>query len=132
MKLRRGYETWVGLDFDGTLVRHAYPEIGEDIGAIPWLLKAQATEGVVLMLVTMRSREPLKEAVSWLSDRGVFIVHHNVNPTQHRWTASPKPYCHLYVDDAALGIPLIYPEDGMRPYVDWAKAGPMLMQRLGE
>ena len=33
----------------------------------------------------------------------------------------PKIYANIYIDDAALGTPLKYDEDGTisRPYVDW-------------
>ena len=30
---RNGY--YVVLDFDGTVVKHRYPAVGEDIGAVP-------------------------------------------------------------------------------------------------
>ena len=43
----------------------------------------------------------------------------NENPNQS-WSDSPKAYANYYLDDAAIGCPLIYPEEG-RPYVDWIK-----------
>ena len=46
----------------------------------------------------------------------------NENPSQKSWTDSPKPYCHLYIDDAALGVPLeSNPHVSSRPYVDWVR-----------
>lgn len=37
-------------------------------------------------------------------------------------TSSPKVHADLYIDDAALGCPLIYnPDFSDRPYVDWEK-----------
>lgn len=43
----------------------------------------------------------------------------NENPTQKDWTSSPKPYAHIYIDDAALGVPLKHDSLSERPYVDW-------------
>ena len=45
----------------------------------------------------------------------------NRNPEQGTWSESPKAHCNIYIDDAALGCPLVYPADGSRPYVDWVK-----------
>ena len=49
------------------------------------------------------------------------------------WTTSPKAYCELYIDDAGLGIPLIYPfgksqKNQHRPYVDWVKVRELLVE----
>ena len=55
----------------------------------------------------MRSGQPLDEAISYLRNNGIVINSININPTQHKWTLSPKPYGHVYIDDAALGVPLI-------------------------
>ena len=44
----------------------------------------------------------------------------NENPTQKRWTNSPKVYTHMYIDDAALGCPLKMDLNlSDRPFVDW-------------
>ena len=43
----------IGIDFDGTCVRHEYPEIGKDIGAIP-VLKRIIEYGHDIILYTMR------------------------------------------------------------------------------
>lgn len=53
----------------------------------------------------------------------------NTNPNQHKWTTSNKCFAHIYIDDAALGIPLI---DNCidQPYVDW-KEVEKLLKELG-
>lgn len=61
---------------------------------------------------------PLADAIEWFKDNGIPLLGVNQNPTQHKWTTSPKAYAQLYIDDAALGCPLILPTSG-RPYVDW-------------
>ena len=71
----------------------------------------------------------LEAAVTYLRDHGINIPDEwvNKNATQEGWSASPKAYAHVYVDDAALGCPLIHPSSGERPYVDWETVGPALM-----
>ena len=46
----------------------------------------------------------------------------NNNPAQERWSSSPKIYAHLYIDDAALGVPLkLNKKISDRYFVDWEK-----------
>ncbi len=119
----------VGIDFDGTCVKHEYPEVGGSIGAQLWL-KHFVEQGVQLVLFTMRSGPELDDAVNWFKMHGIELYGVQENPTQKRWTSSPKAYAHLYIDDAALGCPLRYPEDE-RPYVYWDCAGPIACEKLG-
>ena len=49
---RNGY--YIVLDFDGTVVKHRYPAVGEDIGAVP-VLRKLVQNGHDLLLSTMRS-----------------------------------------------------------------------------
>jgi len=62
----------------------------------------------------------LTHAVDWFKKHEIPLYGIQKNPTQGTWTHSPKCYANLYIDDAALGCPLIYPKGG-RPYVDWEK-----------
>jgi len=107
----------IAVDFDGTCVTHEYPRVGRDIGAVP-VLKALVASGHKLILFTMRSDSTLNDAVNWFYDNGISLYGIQTNPTQSSWTRSPKALADLYIDDAALGCPLI--EFGAeRPYVDW-------------
>lgn len=120
---------YIGIDFDGTCTTHAYPEIGRDIGAVP-VLKKLVENGHQLILYTMRSdmndRQYLKEAVQWFADNDIELYAIQKNPTQHHWTTSNKCYANLYIDDAALGIPLIHDKDN-RPFVDWQEVEKLLI-----
>lgn len=115
----------IAIDFDGTLVRHDYPDIGTEVPAAFGVLKLLQEYGHKLILHTMRSDGPekdrrvLSEAVEFCRDKGIEFWGVNENPDQHTWTNSPKPYANIYIDDAALGCPLVHPVDGGRPYVDW-------------
>ena len=120
----------IAVDFDGTCVTHDYPNIGKDIGAVP-VLKELVENGHKIILYTMRWDKELKEAVQWFESSNIPLFGINENLTQRKWTKSPKIYAHLYIDDAALGIPLIL-DEGMsnRPFVDW-KAVKSLLQNTG-
>ena len=127
----------IAVDFDGTCVTHEFPEVGKDIGAVP-VLKALVEKGHQIILCTMRSHpdkdnqgktlseevvpnDTLQDAIDWFKENNIPLLGVNENPTQKRWTSSPKIFANIYIDDAALGIPLRYGKDGAlsRPYVDW-------------
>lgn len=114
----------IAVDFDGTVVKHRFPEIGDEVPNCVKVLKALQAKGYRLVLNTMRSDGPkgnfLSDAEKWFRDREIFLWGINCNPNQKAWTTSPKVYAHLYIDDAALGVPLIH-EEGERPFVDWGK-----------
>lgn len=136
----------IGIDFDGTCTTHEFPKVGKDIGAIP-ILKDLVANGHKLVLFTMRSNRKntsptgdpdienitgnfLDDAVNWFKDNGISLWGIQKNPDQHKWTTSPKAYCHLYIDDAALGCPLFTASHiSDRPFVDWSEVRIMLKQR---
>lgn len=110
----------IAIDFDGTCVTHDYPYIGSDIGAVP-VLRELADAGYRLVLYTMRSGKLEKEAVNWFKQNDIPLFGVNINPEQRSWTSSPKVYADLYIDDAALGVPLTTSSISVRPYVDWQR-----------
>ena len=61
----------IAVDFDGTIVEHRYPEIGEEIPFAIETLKMLIADRHKVILYTMRNGELLDEAVKWCSDRGV-------------------------------------------------------------
>lgn len=105
------------IDFDGTVVTHDFPLIGEEIGAVP-VLKRLRKNGHNIILFTMRSGDKLEDAVRWFKKHRIKLYGIQKNPTQYLWTDSPKAYGQLIIDDAALGCPLVY-QNGRRPYVNW-------------
>lgn len=135
----------IAIDFDGTCVTHEYPKVGQEVGAVP-VLRDLAAAGHKLILFTMRSDvkapksdsphiigEPgqyLTDAVNWFKKHDIPLYGVQRNPTQDQWTHSPKAYAQLYIDDAALGCPLVTDVlPGMRPYVDWDAVRELLKNR---
>lgn len=110
----------IAIDFDGTLVEHKYPDIGNESPYAFQALRHLIEKGHRLILWTMRDGETLKEAVKFCEERGVFFWGVNSNPEQSSWSNSPKAFANLYIDDAAIGVPLrLAREAGVRPVVDW-------------
>lgn len=131
----------IAIDFDGTCVTHQFPDIGQDIGAVP-VLKRLVAAGHKLILYTMRSNGGevplftengitttsanfLDDAVAWFANNAIPLYGIQSNPTQSSWTSSNKCYAQLYIDDAALGAPLVRGKHE-RPYIDWEKVEQML------
>lgn len=130
---------YIAIDFDGTCVKNDFPKIGEDIGAAP-VLRDLVYAGHKLILYTMRSDkktveatdgihgEPgnyLTQALNWFKANNIELFGVNENRTQKHWTSSPKVYAQLYIDDAALGCPLMRPMNE-KPYVNWTLVRYML------
>ena len=84
----------IALDFDGTVVTHEYPCIGEDIGAVP-VLKELTAAGHKLILFTMRSGKLLDEALAWFKRNGIELYAVNENPEQTSWTSSVKVHANM-------------------------------------
>jgi hypothetical protein len=114
------------IDFDGTVVTHAYPLIGNDIGSQA-VLKRLVDAGHQLILFTMRGDDShLKEAVNWFKKNNIPLYGINTNPSQKSWTNSPKSHADFIIDDTAIGVPLKYDWNlSSRPFVDWQE-----MERL--
>ena len=136
------------IDFDGTCVTHEFPNVGQDIGAAP-VLRELIANGHNLILFTMRSDKHdntgfseeipeihngnfLTDAVNWFKKNEIPLYGIQSNPTQTEWTTSPKAYGQLYIDDAALGCPLVPPGGPLsedRSYVDWEEVREHLILR---
>ena len=119
----------IALDFDGTVVTHAYPEVGEDIGAVAVLKELVAQEDK-LILWTMRSGTLLEDAVAWFKKHDIPLWGINENPSQKEWTESPKLHADLLIDDCALGCPTCFLDGERRPAADWRRIREMLV-RMG-
>lgn len=125
------------VDFDGTIVDHRFPDIGTDVpNAAKWLKRLRRF-GAHLILYTMRSDSQtfpsaLTDARRYLHEKGIVFDGINENPEQVSWTSSPKIYGDVYVDDSAIGCPLIFPKGFAKPCVDWSKIGPELERRCLE
>lgn len=111
----------IAVDFDGTCVEHDYPAVGMDVEGAVDTLRELNRRGHRIILYSMRSGDKLDAAVRWFKERKIELWAVNNNPEQSEWTSSPKVYADLYIDDSALGCPIMFIDGVQRPVVKWAK-----------
>lgn len=100
MKFR---EVWA-VDFDGTLCRNAWPDIGEPNMALIEQLKLARQSGVAVILWTCREGEAQKRAVLWCAGFDLYFdaVNRNVPERVAMYGAdSRKVSADVYIDDRA-------------------------------
>jgi len=113
----------IAVDFDGTIVCHKFPEIGEPVPMAIDTIKSWIDMGFRVILWTMRHDKYLDDAVRYCKEAGIEFYGVNENPSQG-WSDSPKAYAHRYVDDMAIGCPLR--EYNGYKVVDWKKISELI------
>ena len=104
----------IAIDFDGTIVKHKFPEIGEPMPGAFEVLKELQEAGFKLILWTCREddgylidRQFLTAAVEFCQKHGMEFD--AVNETledfeyRHEGMLRRKPCANYYVDDAIVG-----------------------------
>jgi len=93
------------VDFDGTLCKNAWPEIGKPKKhRIRWCIR-KARKGHKLILWTCREGEMLELAVDWCREYGLYFHAHNDNlPEQNALYGnnSRKVGADKYIDDKSM------------------------------
>ena len=96
----------ISIDFDGTVVEHRYPKIGEEIPHATETLRKLIEDGHKLVLWTVREGRLLDEAVEWCRDRGVEFsainetLRADTNEHSHN---TRKIDADIYIDDCNIG-----------------------------
>ncbi len=96
----------IAVDFDGTIVEHAYPEIGAPIPfAIDVLKKLQMECHHTLILWSVREGDLLEDAVKYCKEQGLVFYAVNKNYPEEKPTdgASRKLNADLFIDDRNIG-----------------------------
>lgn len=120
----------IAVDFDGTIVTHEFPLVGRPVPSAIKVLRRLIDNGTKLILWTMRSGRSLDDAVAYCVTNNIDLWAVNENPSQSVWTSSPKAYAPIYIDDAALGCPLLWDEQSQRNMVNWREVETIL-ERIG-
>ena len=92
----------VAVDFDGTLVQDAFPEIGAPNQNVIDLVTRLQKAGVKTVLWTCRNGSVLDKAVSWCEQHGLHFdaINENLTEVQQKWGGDTrKVYCDYYIDD---------------------------------
>ena len=97
----------IAVDFDGTIVTHKYPNIGEEIPFAVDTLKMLRNDGHKLILWSVREGKLLDAAVEWCRDRG--LEFYAVNRDYPEETTDNNPHfsrklkVDMFIDDRNLG-----------------------------
>lgn len=96
----------IAVDFDGTIVKHRYPRIGEEVPFAIDTLKLLQQDQHRLILWSVREGELLDEAVEWCKNRGLeFYAINKDYPEEQKVHQgfSRKLKADLFIDDRNLG-----------------------------
>lgn len=98
------------IDFDGTIVDHQFPLIGNPMPHAFEVMRDLKAAGHKLILWTCREDEKrpyLTDAVNFCRENGVEFdaVNEGIHEEDFRPESSPrrKPYCHYFIDDRNVG-----------------------------
>jgi hypothetical protein len=106
---------FIYLDFDGTVVEHAYPQIGADNPRALQVIRRLQDAGHKIILNTYRADlndGSLQEAINYLQHPGrnlLSIIEHTplkINPPNWNWEQTVKDNT-LFIDDVSSGTPMI-------------------------
>lgn len=97
----------IAVDFDGTIVEHRYPAIGQEIPFAIETLKKLAREQHRLILWTVRKGKLLDEAVDFCRKRGLefYAVNRNYpeETEEQNGQSSRKLKADVWIDDRNVG-----------------------------
>ena len=97
----------IAVDFDGTIVEHAYPKIGKELPFATETLRQLISEHHRLVLWTVREDDLLQEAIDWCKERGVeFYAVNRDYPEEEKEKNnhfSRKLKVDLWIDDRNIG-----------------------------
>lgn len=97
----------IAVDFDGTIVEHRYPEIGEEVPFATDTLRMLIKEHHRLILWSVREGQLLEDAVNWCKERGVeFYAVNKDYPeemVEYNNHFSRKIKADIFIDDRNLG-----------------------------
>lgn len=115
----------IAVDFDGTLVSHKFPEIGEPLPYAFEVCKILQENGHKLILWTFRDGLLLQEAVQYCSKNGLkfYSINHSHPDEDYDKSISRKINADLFIDDRNIGglpewpeiLKFIHPEIRLSP-----------------
>lgn len=96
----------IAVDFDGTIVEHKYPEIGDEMMFAFQTLKLLQQKGHKLILWTYREGEMLEEAVEYCRQNGLEFYAVNRSYPEEEFNlgiSSRKIDADIFIDDRNVG-----------------------------
>ena len=95
----------IAVDFDGTLCKNEYPNIGKPNDELINHLKRVQSKGDKLILWTCRVGDKLKDAVDWCKEKGLIFDSVNENLPEiieEFGSDTRKIFANEYIDDKAI------------------------------
>ena len=113
----------IAVDFDGTIVEHAYPEIGKEMLFAFETLKALQDKGHRLILWTFRDGKTLDEAITFCKEKGIefYAVNKSFPEEDFDLSISRKISADMFIDDRNVG-----------GFPGWSEVWQMLHPESGE
>lgn len=98
----------IAVDFDGTIVEHRYPQIGEERPFATEILRKLIADRHRLILWTVRDGKLLEDAVKWCEERGVTFYAVNSERSamfneERNSNLSCKLNADVFIDDCNIG-----------------------------
>ena len=97
----------IAVDFDGTIVEHKYPKIGEEIPFATETLRMLIKEKHKLILWSVREGQLLQDAIDWCRERGVDFYAVNKDypeeKVEYNNHFSRKIKADVWIDDLNVG-----------------------------
>ena len=97
----------IAVDFDGTIVEHKYPDIGEELPFATETLKMLIKDQHRLILWSVREGKLLEDAINWCRERGVefWAVNKDYPEEKKEWneSISRKIKADVWIDDRNVG-----------------------------
>lgn len=97
----------IAVDFDGTIVEHKYPKIGEEIPFATETLRMLIKEKHKLILWSVREGQLLQDAIDWCRERGVEFYAVNKDypeeKVEYNNHFSRKIKADMFIDDRNVG-----------------------------
>lgn len=102
----------IAVDFDGTIVEHKYPEIGQELPFAFHSLKALQKKGHRIILWTYRVGEELEAALNFCLENGMefYAINKNYPEEKYSDSISRKILADIYIDDRNFGGLASWPE----------------------
>ncbi len=100
--MAHGHPPILALDFDGTIVEHKFPEVGELMPDAKATIKLLHEKGCRIIIWTCRKGPYVMRAGEFLLENGIPFDYINTNVPEINFT-SKKIYADYYIDDKNLG-----------------------------
>jgi histidinol phosphatase-like enzyme len=96
----------VAIDFDGTIVEHEFPEMGDLKPYAKEVINKLHEEGYYIIIWTCRGEYGLIDAINFLKENEIHFDKINENAPYEMicFKPSPKIFANFYVDDRNVGV----------------------------